>query len=207
MIKLIRLVLLSALFLATGCGSRQNIQPDLLILATPDAPDANVASVATFFEKYYGLAPRTVRPEEDVWRTQGHILGIIDSVRNPSDRIVVVLSTSQEGQLSATNAVLRLRDDITTVSLAALHRSASGLPIHQEKKAHRSEKESMRALGEIVGLTPCLNPHCCMFPHSTEAELDAKGRNQCPPCHLRSLELLKEQGFILFAKRDARLRR
>jgi hypothetical protein len=51
-----------------------------------------------------------------------------------------------------------------------------------EKWGRRVEREVMKGIGTLMGVPDCPNPQCAMFQHTTDDELDAKGRNYCPPC-------------------------
>jgi predicted Zn-dependent protease len=61
----------------------------------------------------------------------------------------------------------------------------------------RIMKESVRAIGLLIGLEPTRFPRCAMFPWQTEKELDRKGLNLCPPRHLAARRILIDMGFDL----------
>jgi len=66
-----------------------------------------------------------------------------------------------------------------------------------EKYARRVEKESMRLIGQLIGLNPCPFPRCALYIAASEQELDAKSRNLCPPCQGKAAELLRAKGVRL----------
>lgn len=57
-------------------------------------------------------------------------------------------------------------------------------PAHGDAEtfARRIEREVMQGIGMQLGMPACPNPQCAMWSYSTDEELDAKGRNYCPPC-------------------------
>jgi predicted Zn-dependent protease len=63
-----------------------------------------------------------------------------------------------------------------------------------EKYERRVDRESMRAIGGLLGLASCPNPTCALYRHRSEEELDRKGRNFCPPCCIRAMEILRKEG-------------
>ena len=64
-----------------------------------------------------------------------------------------------------------------------------------ETLGRRVERQVMQSIGMQVGMGPCPNPQCAMWVYTTEEELDAKGRNYCPPCQDRAEQGLTAQGF------------
>ena len=64
-----------------------------------------------------------------------------------------------------------------------------------ETLGRRVERQVMQSIGMQVGMGPCPNPQCAMWVYTTEEELDAKGRNYCPPCQDRAEQGLTAGGF------------
>lgn len=58
----------------------------------------------------------------------------------------------------------------------------------------RVEREVMQSIGMQLGMPACPNPQCAMWSYSTDEELDAKGRNYCPPCTDAMMNGAKEKG-------------
>jgi hypothetical protein len=61
--------------------------------------------------------------------------------------------------------------------------------------ARRVEREVMQSIGMQLGMPACPNPQCAMWSYSTDEELDAKGRNYCPPCLGAMQKGAKEKGI------------
>ncbi|MFC1497776.1 hypothetical protein ACFLS1_04775 [Verrucomicrobiota bacterium] len=66
-----------------------------------------------------------------------------------------------------------------------------------EQYARRVEKEAMRVIGQLLGLPNCPMPRCALSIARTEQDMDAKGRNFCPPCHGKVIGILKSKGVKL----------
>ena len=64
-----------------------------------------------------------------------------------------------------------------------------------ERLARRVDRQVMQSIGMQLGMGPCPNPQCAMWVYTTEEELDAKGRNYCPPCQDRAEQSLVAHGF------------
>lgn len=64
-----------------------------------------------------------------------------------------------------------------------------------ETFGRRVEREVMQSIGMQLGLQACPNPQCAMWSYSTDEELDAKGRNYCPPCMGALQNAAKEKGI------------
>lgn len=63
-----------------------------------------------------------------------------------------------------------------------------------ETLGRRVEREVMQSIGMQLGMPACPNPQCAMWSYSTDEELDAKGRNYCPPCMGVLQNAAKEKG-------------
>lgn len=62
-----------------------------------------------------------------------------------------------------------------------------------ERLARLIDKETLRTIGYILGLSQCLNPHCAMSGYKLKPG-DRFGRNYCPPCHIRMEKRLGVEG-------------
>ena len=63
-----------------------------------------------------------------------------------------------------------------------------------ETLGRRVEREVMQSAGLLLGMPLCPNPQCAMWKYSTDEELDAKGRNFCPPCMEALQKAAREKG-------------
>jgi len=63
----------------------------------------------------------------------------------------------------------------------------------QEVFARRVEKESLAGVAYAFEMKACVFERCALKPAETTDELDAKGRNLCPPCEVKLQALLEGQ--------------
>lgn len=91
--------------------------------------------------------------------------------------------------------------NVGLLNISALRPDKLDSDKQREKYARRVEKESMRVIGLLLGLETCPFPRCALSIARTEQELDAKGRNLCPPCRIKAEKILKEMGVTLISRR------
>lgn len=66
-------------------------------------------------------------------------------------------------------------------------------PFVQEGYGRRVEKEAMRCVGILAGMPPTPNPHSALWVHSSDEQLDVKGRAFDPPGQARFEEILQKR--------------
>lgn len=64
-----------------------------------------------------------------------------------------------------------------------------------ERHARRLEKETIRAFGLLLGLTPVPIPYSAMYPYPDENMLDAKARELDPPSLIQFQRIARERGL------------
>jgi predicted Zn-dependent protease len=95
-------------------------------------------------------------------------------------------------------------NDVAILNVWVLQKDSRGQPVDSEAYGRRVEKESMRLIGALLGLPTCVIPQCAMSLPQNDAELDAKGRNFCPPCRDKVQDALKSSGVAsLWDRRTA----
>ncbi|HDL77202.1 MAG TPA: hypothetical protein ENG36_00345 [Lentisphaerae bacterium] len=105
------------------------------------------------------------------------------------DGVIVLL-----GSPSDTNAhgFYDPRVEAGVVNIPALSVGVGG---DRERYCRRIERQVMRIIGMLLGLSPCPNPRCVMHHYRTLDELDEMGRNFCPPCLGRLEEAVAAKGY------------
>lgn len=58
----------------------------------------------------------------------------------------------------------------------------------------RAQKESLRAIALVLGVPACPFGRCALLRHQSDAQLDVKSRNPCPPCLGKVRKRLREAG-------------
>lgn len=119
------------------------------------------------------------------------VAGAVTNLLEPTDGVVLALvSVRSEGGAEKIMA----RGNVVVLDVEALMPKSLKAPDDVERYERRVERESMRAIGGLLGLSSCPNPTCALYRHRTEEELDQKGRNFCPPCSVRAMGILAQRG-------------
>jgi predicted Zn-dependent protease len=83
----------------------------------------------------------------------------------------------QQSILLATNKASAI------VNLSGIRSRVACMVTGKEEEYQRlCEKETMRAIGYMLGLKTCPNPDCAMSDYLTKPGMRVQGRNFCPPC-------------------------
>jgi predicted Zn-dependent protease len=119
-----------------------------------------------------------------------------ESMRNPGDAAMVVLVDMPEDPAKLQTAVLRSKN-MAVLNIAALRPENAARGEASETFARRVEKETMRDMAQALGMSKCPVIVCALYEHKTTKELDAKSRSLCPPCTVKSRNLLRQKGIRL----------
>ena len=179
---LTRLALLAAL--AWGAPVRAQVP------AAPAAPAATYKAVGL---AGVGAVPEAVRTRVGQYlaqqfrlevRPRGEFPGAVDSLaalarakapeRQADEALLLLLvagspTNQPHGFLDVTNRV-------GVIHVDALRHA------DPEVEARRLERQALRSVSFFLGVPACPNPRCCLYPYANFQELDAIGRNTCPPC-------------------------
>ena len=196
----------SAGMCACGIGKNEDssVVRTITIVPVGNLPADLVPRVQSFVDRYYNTETRLVRGISSSHANLKELAGIVAKSTKRCDTFVLILAasvTSAEGD--PLHAVRRIADNTALVDVVSLKPETPQAGSDPERHFRRVEKETMRALGELIGLEQCPNPRCCMSAQNTEQELDEKGRNLCPPCLLRSREILRKAGIAITSERKA----
>jgi hypothetical protein len=107
----------------------------------------------------------------------------------PEDAALVILTAPSAD--SPTHKAILLESRVAVVNVQSLKPSNGDA----ETWGRRVEREVMQSIGLLMGVPTCPNPQCVMFQHATDNELDAKGRNYCPPCSDGIRNAAKDKGI------------
>ncbi|NCC51866.1 MAG: hypothetical protein EOM20_11695 [Spartobacteria bacterium] len=113
----------------------------------------------------------------------------------PDDLFVVVL-VNPVSETITSHGVIHPEKKIAVVNIKALERADQD----QEMYGRRLEKQTIRSMAMLFGLGLCPNPHCALWSYQNDEQLDAMGRNLCPPCHRRLHGLAEEEGVVLIQR-------
>jgi hypothetical protein len=159
----------------------------LILIVAGDVDSALVNRVQKFVEGNYGL-DIWVAHTPQVWQgTLENQTKEMSKLRSRNEMGIVALAI--EPPEISPHGIVDNQHKCAIINLSAL-KPATTTPDWQEKYARRVEKETIRAVGHLLGLPTCVDPHCAMSAYSNEQELDAKGRTLCPPCQHKANVLL-----------------
>lgn len=92
--------------------------------------------------------------------------------------------------------IYTITNQLAVINLERLRRGTPLLNDDDERFIRRVKKESMRALGALIGVPKCPTYTCAMYAHGIDTNsLDRKGYNFCPPHRIGSDRLLIDAGL------------
>lgn len=148
-----------------------------IALVTAGAVDgALVARVKGFAETNLQVPVRLLAAQEATAETLDQEGQVLAKQMGPDDVCLVAL-VAPAAEAKA-HGVMLPEQRVAVVNMTVLKPAGDDA----ETYGRRVEKEVMQGVGMLLGMPQCPNPQCAMSPYSTGEELDAKGRNFCPPC-------------------------
>ena len=151
--------------------------------------DALVGRIRSFVESNLRVPVRVLPSQDVVGATLEDTARLAAELMGPDDAFVVALAGF--GPEITTHGVSLPDIRAAAVNVTALQ-PADG---DAERLARRVDRQVMQSIGMQIGMGVCPNPQCAMWVYTTEEELDAKGRNYCPPCQDRAEQGLAAKGF------------
>jgi hypothetical protein len=176
--------LLSAILVSAACAFAADeaapAQPpagkSIAIIAAGPVDSALVERVVKFAKGNMALNIRVLPVLETAGDTLDAIAEEAGKSMGADDAALIVLA-SPSADIKPHGAFLPDRRE-AVVNVKSLT-PASG---DAEILGRRVEREVMQSIGLLMGAPVCPNPQCAMWQYTTDEELDAKGRNYCPPC-------------------------
>ncbi len=151
--------------------------------------DALVQRVRQFAQDNLSMPVRTLPAQEAAPETLDGAGQSAAKLMGPDEVAVVALVGSDT--CGKAHGVLMKAERAAVVNIKSLEPADQ----NAETMGRRAEKETMQSVGMLFGLEACPNPQCVMSPYTTDDELDAKGRNFCPPCLEKVQKAGKSQGL------------
>jgi predicted Zn-dependent protease len=119
---------------------------------------------------------------------QAQVKAIVAEMK-PSDLCVLALINKSKHE-SLFRSAQFCKEGVALLAVDPLRQNEAGEQVSSSVLESRVKKESMRALGLLFGLRDCPWPRCCMLPSETDAQLDSKGQDFCPPCQAKLERIL-----------------
>jgi hypothetical protein len=188
--------LLSAiLVIAAGAFAADEAAPaqpstgkSIALVAVGPVDSALMDRVVAFARENTALNIRVLPAMEVTGDTLDAVALVAVKAMGPDDAVMVVLA---EPSTDIPAHGVNLPDSRVAVVNVKSLKPANG---DAETFARRVEREVMQSIGMQLGMPACPNPQCAMWSYSTDEELDAKGRNYCPPCMEAMHKAAKEKG-------------
>jgi predicted Zn-dependent protease len=184
-------VLFSMCMSFSVAGERKDARVSMLTIGNVDG--ALRDRVVRYVKEQYGVAPVLRDAIKQAPATVDEMRRLLVSVTTTQDVCVLALCVApaieHEGMVFA-------KERCGAVNVSALTPKADA-PDRAEALGRRAEKESLRAIALMVGIPPCTFPRCALYAHKSDAELDLKSRNPCPPCMEKIRARLTERGLTL----------
>lgn len=161
-----------------------------LVGAGPVDP-ATLRRVRDFVELNLALPVKLLEPAPSAMGSLDEI-GMAAAGKAGDEIALLVVVAYPEEEIEA-HGVLRPEKNVAVVNARSLE------PVNEDREryARRVERGVMQAVGMLLGLPSCPNPQCVLWAYQTLQELDAKGRNYCPPCLERAQKSAMTKGISL----------
>ncbi len=186
----------TSLLLASEQGRNDRQEADRGIAIVWAGPTNTVlfSSVNDFVGANY-RCPLHIKPAQGALKdwSDGSISNLTSLVE-PSDICLLVLAAMPTD--STLVEQISKHRNLALLNVTALAPKKTDKNPQPEKYLRRVEKESMRMVGELLGLSVCPFPRCALSITLTDRELDDKGLNLCPPCDLKAQQVLLKDGVV-----------
>ncbi len=183
------------LIAVTACQEEEEKENSFVLISIGALENEVVERVAKHLsDSYYGVPVDVVYSGAPAGTPEKTAKQIHKKLRNHHKGALALISVEEDVEFrmgvfkSEKTALLNAR----SLSLEKMN-SEKARGIYEK----RLKKESVRALGLLIGLQPTPFPRCAMFPWSNDKQLDSKGLNLCPPNHVKARKILEELGFEL----------
>jgi hypothetical protein len=146
----------------------------IALMATGQVPESAFLQTVEHVKRHWWTDFRIVMPGEQSVNLEG--------IRPESQDACLLILYNDANQ--ATNALEAVMIDgnralLNVVALDALARKSAN-PAQMLQRL--INKESMRAIGLMLGMSECPFGRCALYQALTDKELGYKGQNYCPPC-------------------------
>ena len=129
----------------------------------------------------------------------GDMIKAVDTLEGLLSRqdVAIIALANVPGELAFRDIVASKRH-VAILNIAPLKPGKETPPEQADAVwATRVEKQITAFVSYAAGMSPCPFPLCARYMCATLAELDAKGRNACPPCQMAIEKLMHKKGTYL----------
>lgn len=173
-------------------GDETPADKSIAIVLVGDVDEGLAERVRAFVSRQLGVALLMKPPRKHLSGTLEEQLSALTPLISETDLCLLALSDADHDVES--HGIIHRALRIGIVNTKALRPSPIEAAEARERYGRRAEKESMRAIGHLLGIKTCPMPMCALCDYRTDEQLDAKGRNFCPPCQEKMRRALSHAG-------------
>ena len=175
------------------CGAESCVTNREIVIAAAGQVDVSlVRRVAEYAAQNFDVCVRIVTTAPEAAPDIGSQLTDAAKLLTARDICVVTLAALPAEGVAPFALKKDLRSGVVNVTAMSLPDSESSDAA--ERFARRIEKETMNVIARLLGMEECPWPHCALSPWDNAGQLDAKGRNLCPPCGENAQDILRQMG-------------
>ncbi len=119
----------------------------------------------------------------------------LSNERSPDTLFLLVL-TDMPGSSFVEKAYKGYGVAVINIAASKPTKASAGSRSLEALHTERIQRESVRMVAQLLGVGICVFPRCAMSVARSEAELDEKSLNLCPPCAVKAEEALKQLGAL-----------
>jgi hypothetical protein len=164
------------------------------LVAVGAVDDALVMRVTEFVRANLDVPVRLLSAQEATAESLDGEAQAAAKAMGPDDVCLIALVAPKTA--SDAHGVMLADQRVAVINVTALKPAGDDA----ETYGRRVEKEVMQGLGMLLAMPRCPNPQCAMSPYGSTEELDAKGRNFCPPCLDVFAKCAGEKGLVIKPK-------
>lgn len=181
---------LSILLLGVGIVCGQDVAGKRIVLRTAGNVDAKwVERVLAFSRENTGLDIQATEPIAGALASLNDAANAASEQLGSEDAFAVVLVGITTDETA--HGICLSEKRVAVINVRALLADQPD----EERAGRRLDRQVMQSIGMLAGMPPCPNPQCVLWAYTNMEELDAKGRNLCPPCYDKLQQKAHAQGL------------
>ncbi len=191
------ILMASMILVATCCAQGGTAATPSVVIAGWNVDTGLAAAVSEYVGKEYGeivISNQLSVISSEKGKTKTLKDTVAELTKNTHDLVVILASSFAKGCKGKPLAFVTVVDPKKKLALVNIDFLATGIEnasATSKDYLWRVEREAMKSVGLLMGLSPCFNPRCVLSNHAGLDGLDKKGRNLCPPCRMKLSKLSK----------------
>ncbi|MDP6809189.1 MAG: hypothetical protein QGH42_07565 [Kiritimatiellia bacterium] len=183
---------------ASQAGPRNAEQPEGLLTLVRDqtVESALFASTVAYLNENLPIRVRERRSDVSLaQRTAEAQLGLLSGMASEQMEAPSVAVALVREAVDIKERILLVREqNAGVVNLSRLQPEVRGAKDEATQFIRLVQKETLRTVGYLLGLSQCMNPRCAMSGYKLDPGQDVMGRNYCPACGAKLEEAVLGSG-------------